>query len=96
MNLHDLDWYSPRKNPHLSRIIPTGHLDTLSKPRLLNIITSLSTCLGKGGFDAHVWVTLLLDVIDIAMILVTYEPMKGVICFSAGPWLNHNYIWEHD
>jgi hypothetical protein len=42
--------------PNLRRIISIGHLETLSKPDLLNCITSLSMCLGKGGFDAHVWV----------------------------------------
>jgi hypothetical protein len=59
----------------MRRIRPIGHPKTLSKPGLLSSITSLSICLGKGGFDAHVWVTLLLDVIEIVMIPVTYDPM---------------------
>jgi hypothetical protein len=42
--------------PNLRRISPIGHLETFSKPDLLNYMTSLSICLGKVGFDAHVWV----------------------------------------
>jgi len=46
----------PGNTPNFKRIIPIGHLETFSKPDLLNCIISLSICLGKGGFDAHVWV----------------------------------------
>jgi hypothetical protein len=69
----------------LRRIIPIGHPETLSKPGLLNCITSLSIFMGKGGCDEHVWVILLLDMIDIVMIPVTYEPMEGVLVFVIGP-----------
>jgi hypothetical protein len=70
--------------PNLRRIGPIGHPETLSKPDLLNCITSLSIFLGKGGFDAHVWVISLSDVIEIAMILVTYELLEGVPFVVAG------------
>jgi hypothetical protein len=80
----------------LRRIIPIRHPKTLSKPELLNCITSLSICLGKGWFDAHVWVTLLLDVIEIAMIPVTYEPMEGILVVVAGPCPVDRYIWGYD
>jgi hypothetical protein len=50
MHLHDLDWSSPGNTPHLRRISPIGHLETLSKPGFLNSIASLRICLGKGGF----------------------------------------------
>ena len=42
--------------PNLWRISPIRHPETFSKPILLNCIMSLSICLGKGGFNAHVWV----------------------------------------
>ena len=96
MHLLDLDWYSLGNTPHLRKIIPIGHLETLSKPGLLNCIMSLSICLGKGGFDAHVWVTLLLDVIDISMIQVTYEPMEGVLVVVVGPHPTDMYTWRDD
>jgi hypothetical protein len=36
---------------------PGGQKTLLRWVGLTNNITSLSICLGKGGFDAHVWVT---------------------------------------
>jgi hypothetical protein len=42
--------------PNLRRISPIRHLVTFSKLDLLDCITSLSICMGKGGFDAYVWV----------------------------------------
>jgi hypothetical protein len=48
--------YHMVNTPKLRRISPIGHLETFSKPNLLNCIMSLSICRGKGGFDAHVWV----------------------------------------
>jgi hypothetical protein len=69
---------------NLRRISSIGHPETLSKPGLLNCIMFLSICLGKWGFDAHVWVIVLLDLIDIAMIPVTYEPLEGVLVAAAG------------
>jgi hypothetical protein len=33
------------------------------------------------------------DVIDIVMILVTYEPMEGVNFFVSGPCPMDRYIW---
>jgi hypothetical protein len=57
MHLHELDWSSPGSAPHLRMISPIGHSETLTKPNLLNSITSLSICMGRGGFDALVWVT---------------------------------------
>jgi hypothetical protein len=53
----------------------------------------LSICLGKGVFSAHVWVILLLDVIDIAMISVTYEPREGVLFVTTRPFSLDRYIW---
>jgi hypothetical protein len=47
MHLHDLYWSSPRNTPHLRRISPIRHPENLSKPGLLNSITSLSICLGN-------------------------------------------------
>jgi hypothetical protein len=82
--------------PNLRRIIPIGHPETLSKHELLNCIKSLSICLGKGGFDANVWVISLLDVIDISMIHVTYNPMEGVLFFVVGPCPVDRYIWGDD
>jgi hypothetical protein len=82
--------------PKLRRIIPIGHPETLSKSDLLNCITSSIIFLGKKGFDAHVWVILLLDVIDIAMIHVTYHPMQGILVVDARPCSVDMYIWGYD
>jgi hypothetical protein len=82
--------------PNLRRIIPIGHPETFSKPDLLNCIKSLRICLDKGGFDAHIWVILLFDVIEIAMIPVTYEPLEGVLVVVAGPFPVDRYIWGND
>jgi hypothetical protein len=82
--------------PNLRTIIPIGHPETFSKPVLLNWIMSLSICLGKRVFNAHVWVISLLYVIDIAMIHVTYEPIKGVLGVVAGLCLVDRYIWGDD
>jgi hypothetical protein len=80
----------------MGRISSIGNPETLSKPDLLKCITSLRIWLGKGRFDAHVWVILLLDVIDIVMILVTYEPMGGIIFATTGPSPVDMYIWVYD
>ena len=53
---------------------------------------SLRICLGKGGFDAHLWVILILDVIDIPMIPVNYEPLEGILFVVAGLYLVDRYI----
>jgi hypothetical protein len=81
----------------LKRISPIGHPDTLSKPDLSNYITSLSICLGKGGFDAHdVWVILLLDMIDISIVHATYDPMEGVLFVASRPFPMDRYILGDD
>jgi hypothetical protein len=83
-------------NPNLRRISPIGHLETFSKPELLNCIMFLSICLGKREFDAHVWVICLLYVIEISMIPVTYEPLEGVVVVVAGPCPMDRYLWGND
>jgi hypothetical protein len=80
----------------LRRIIPIGHPETFSKPDFLNYITYLSICLGKGGFDAHVWVILLLDVIGIDMIPMTYVSLEGILFVVARIFLIDRYIWGND
>jgi hypothetical protein len=78
------------------RITPIGHHDTFTKPDLLNCITSLIIYMGKGGFDTHVWVILLLYVIGIAMIPVTYEHLEGVLVVPTGLFPMDRYIWGND
>jgi hypothetical protein len=70
-------------------------MDTLrpSPNRLVKLHNVLNICLGKGGFDANFWVIRLLDVIDIAMIPMTYEPLEGVLVVAAGICPVDRYIW---
>jgi hypothetical protein len=40
--------------------------------------------------------TLLLDVIDIATMPMTYEPMEGILVVAIGPCPLDMYMWEND
>jgi hypothetical protein len=78
--------------PNLREVSPIGHPKTLSKTNLSDCITSLRIHLGLRGVLCTCLGNLIFGCDLHAMILVTYEPLEGLLVVPAGPCPVDRYI----